>query len=198
MLVCHVERRPLARLLRNLQRVNRNVEAEGTWTLRQGEVQIDWGNGGGALDARTESDGTRGESEQVCHVSRGVMARLSRVLGGVGTIAVTIKQGRLVLDRLSVDAFLHENPGAPLLPKSPRPVDYLLLPDRHPPEVLQAAGVMDKVAAAKARHVATVKAVAAKLAWLGVSEPEVRRFVADRLKARAAGQEALPFRSGER
>jgi hypothetical protein len=49
------------------------------------------------------------------------------------------------------------------------------------------------VAKAQVRHAETLAAVAKRLEWLGISPDEVKKFVSERLKARAKGQEPLPL-----
>jgi hypothetical protein len=192
-----VDRRELARLLRTIRGVNGSLRAAGTWTLRPGELQIDWGNGGGILEARVtagvDAEPDQTGTEQTCHVDPALMVRLPLVLSGKGDVTVSMDEGHLLLDRLAMTAFLERNPQDPLLPKSPRPVDYLLLPARHDAEVIEAAGLTPHVAKAQVRHAETLAAVAKRLEWLGISPDEVKKFVSERLKARAKGQEPLPL-----
>ncbi len=184
-----IDRRALARLIRRIVRVNRGVEAEGTFTLRPGELQIDWGNGGESIDADCEV-------EAQCHLADRYMRKLPAVLRGTGTVTLEIRDGRVFFDRFSIDAFIERNPRAPLLPASPRHVDFLLLPLRHEPETIEEAGLTAEVEFAQERFAATVSAVARKLRWLEVQESEIKRFLRDRLKARAEGQGALPLAEG--
>ncbi|MCO4762008.1 MAG: hypothetical protein KC502_10925 [Myxococcales bacterium] len=181
-----VDRRALAGLIRRVRRVNKGVQADGTFTLRPGELQVDWGNGGEVLDVE-------GDTEAQCHLADRYMRKLPNVLRGGGAITLEIRDGRVFFDRFSIDAFIERNPEAPMLPTSPRHADFLLLPLRHSQEVIEEAGLTAEVELAHERFVATTKAVARKLRWLGVSEVEVKRFLVERLRSRAEGQEALPF-----
>ena len=197
MLTCTVSRQALARSLRNIRRVNRGSEAEGSWTLRRGELQIDWGNGGFVLEAAHPDDAeVAADAEATCHVERVIMVRLPMCLGGGGTVTVAVDEGHLLVDRLAITAFIERTPQQPLLPKSPRPVDYLLLATRHDAEVIAAAGLEAKVERAKARHAATIAAVAKKLEWLDIGAKDIERFIAERLRNRAEGQEELPLQPG--
>lgn len=181
-----VDRRALARLIRRVRRVNRGVQADGTFTLRPNELQIDWGNGGEVVDAE-------GDAEALCHLADRYMRKLPNVLRGSGTVTVEVRDGRLFFDRFSIDAFIERNPQAPLLPTSPRPVDFLLLPERHDDEIIEEAGLQAEVELAQARFAATLTAVSRKLRWLEISQVEIKQFLVERLKARAEGQESLPF-----
>ncbi len=181
-----VDRRALARLIRRVRRVNRGVQADGTFTFRPGEVQVDWGNGGEVIDAE-------GDGEGQCHLADRYMRKLPTVLRGSGAVTLEIRDDRLFFDRFSIDAFIERNPQAPLLPKSPRHVDFLLLPLRHDEQTIEEAGLEAEVALAQERLAATLTAVARKLRWLEVSEADIKRFLLERLRHRAEGQEALPF-----
>ena len=72
-------------------------------------------------------------------------------------------------------------------------LDFLLLPLRHDEQTIEEAGLEAEVALAQERLAATLTAVARKLRWLEVSEAEIKRFLLERLRQRAEGQEALPF-----
>lgn len=185
-----VDRRALSRLIRRVRRVNRDVRADGTFTFRSNELQVDWGNGGEVMDAVGDA---AVDAEAQCHLADRYMRKLPNVLRGNGTVTLEVRDGRLYFDRFSIDAFIERNPQAPLLPRSPRPVDFLLLPERHEAEIIEEAGLQAEVELAQARFSATLKAVARKLRWLEVSEVEVKQFLAERLRQRAEGQESLPF-----
>jgi len=181
-----IDRRELARLIRRVRRVNKGIQADGTFTLRPGELQVDWGNGGEVIDAQ-------GDVEAQCHLADRYMRKLPNVLRGTGTVSLEIKDGRVFFDRFSIDAFIERNPQAPLLPASPRHVDFLLLPLRHESQTIEEAGLESEVTLAQERFKATLIAVARKLRWLEVSEAEIKRFLQERLRQRAEGQEGLPF-----
>ena len=181
-----IDRRELARLIRRVRRVNKGIQADGTFTLRHGELQVDWGNGGEVIDAQ-------GDVEAQCHLADRYMRKLPNVLRGTGTVSLEIKDGRVFFDRFSIDAFIERNPQAPLLPASPRHVDFLLLPLRHESQTIEEAGLESEVTLAQERFKATLIAVARKLRWLEVSEAEIKRFLQERLRQRAEGQEGLPF-----
>ena len=181
-----IDRRELARLIRRVRRVNKGTQADGTFTIRPGELQVDWGNGGEVIDAQ-------GDVEAQCHLADRYMRKLPNVLRGTGTVSLEIKDGRVFFDRFSIDAFIERNPQAPLLPTSPRHVDFLLLPLRHESQTIEEAGLESEVTLAQERFKATLIAVARKLRWLEVSEAEIKRFLQERLRQRAEGQEGLPF-----
>lgn len=181
-----IDRRELARLIRRVRRVNKGTQADGTFTIRPGELQVDWGNGGEVIDAQ-------GDVEAQCHLADRYMRKLPNVLRGTGTVSLEIKDGRVFFDRFSIDAFIERNPQAPLLPASPRHVDFLLLPLRHESQTIEEAGLESEVTLAQERFKATLIAVARKLRWLEVSEAEIKRFLQERLRQRAEGQEGLPF-----
>ncbi len=186
MATAEIDGRQLARALRRIARVNRGLKAEGTFTLRQGELQIDWGNGGEVLEANC--------SEQAqCHLAGRYVRRLPKVLRGSRQLRLEIRDGRLFLDRFSIDAFVERNPQRPLLPPSPRHIDFLLLPFRYDEEEIDEAGLRAEVELATNRLEVSVEAIERKLKWLQIDKATIESFIHKHLETQAATPAELPL-----
>lgn len=186
MATAQIDGRELARALRRIARVNKGQQADGTFTLRAGELQIDWGNGGEVLDVDCADTAQ-------CHLADRYVRKLPRVLRGARQMTLEIREGRLFLDRFSIDAFVERNPQAPLLPPSPRHVDFLLLAQRHEADVIDEAGLRAEVDVAKERLEVSLKAAARKLRWLQLEEGTIRAFLEAHLAKMAEAPASLPL-----
>jgi hypothetical protein len=182
-----VETHELSAALKRMRPYSHKESGAAGWSFADSELCIEWAGMAMTLPAT-------GSAELFVRVSAAVMKGLVRFpLPDRSSITVTVKDGRLTLDKFSVDCEVVHQPVPQLLPMLPPRLEIALLHFRQSKEAIEAAGLTEPLADIERDGAAAIARAAATLAWLGVEEGHLTEWVRAHLAALAKGEDSFPL-----
>jgi hypothetical protein len=112
-------------------------------------------------------------------VSESAMVALAETLSARGTLRIGLQDGRLRIANLTLDCEVIEDFEPLPVPVGATAVDWLRLERDFGAKAVERAGHAEVLADAEARLDESIEVAAAALAWLGVTEDQLRDLVDD-------------------
>jgi hypothetical protein len=194
----------LRHALRSMRRLGGRIPGAAVWRLTEDGLEVEWKGGAHGLAIER----LHGPAAAI-RVASGVMISLAKNLPADGVVEVvigpdevrlrvaTVREGgvtrgsTMVIPREDVG----EGPTA-LLPVGAGDLQILMLGYQHDAEVIANAGLTDAVAERREKARESIRRAATTLAWLGIDEKHLTRWVRAHLQAITDGRESFRIAAG--
>lgn len=177
-----VEAAALRPALRRLKELGGKTPGPGIWRASAGALEVEWKGG-------TEGMEASGAREWAIRIDAKHMVLLARTLAKSGTVSIRLRdEGRVSFGSYVVGYERVAPLSTDLLTVHATPYDVLMLGYRHRPGEVRNAGLEPDLEEARAKLARSVAHAAGALAWAGVDEGLLARWVDAHLGAVAGGE----------
>lgn len=171
----------LGAALRQLHRHGARTPGPAIWRLSGSELRVQWKGGAHAMDV--EGDGTA-----AFRVDARYVAALAKTLAKSGVLEIRVSADAVRFGTFAVPKADVDDGATDLLPVDADDREVLMLAYRHGAQTIANAGLTAAVAEARGRLAETARRAARELAWVGIDETQLARWLDAHLDAVAAGK----------